>query len=141
MSNAELAREPYINLETFKRDGSGVKTPVRCAPLEGTIVIFTDGTSFKVKRLRRNSRVRVAACDARGKLLSGERGNWIEGSCEIVEDPAREARSYDALLAKYGWQMRLINISSTLFGRIGRRKILAVTLGAGGEGERSNGRG
>jgi PPOX class probable F420-dependent enzyme len=124
VSNSELAREPYVNLETFKRDGSGVKTPVWCAPLNGTIVIFTDGTSFKVKRLRRNQRVRVAACDVRGKL----RGDWREGSCEIVDDPALEARSYEALLAKYGWQMRLINLSSTLFGRIQRRKILAVTL-------------
>ncbi len=120
-----LGYERYINLETFKRDGQGVKTPVWCAAVDGAIGIFTDGTSFKVKRIRREGRCRVAACDVRGKVS----GAWHDGTARVVDDdPALEARVYAALLEKYGWQMAIGNFTSRLFGRIGRRKILMVEL-------------
>ncbi len=62
MSAARIADEEYISLETFKRNGTGVKTPVWCAPLDDEIVIFTEAEAFKVKRLRRNDHVCVAPC-------------------------------------------------------------------------------
>jgi PPOX class probable F420-dependent enzyme len=122
--NPDLAAETYINLETFRRDGTGVRTPVWCAPLGDKIVVFTDGTSYKMKRLRHTTRVRVAACDVRGKL----RGEWLEGRCEIVEEAKRAEQIYAALLEKYGFQMRLVNFFSTLSGRIGRRAVLEISL-------------
>ncbi len=124
MPDKRLADEPYISLETFKRDGQGVKTPVWCAPLDDQIVIFTEGKSFKVKRLRRNPRVRVAACDVRGKI----RGGWSEGECVVVNDSAEEARAYRALHEKYGWQMKTLDFFSRLAGKIDKRKVLAVRL-------------
>ena len=116
--------EAYLSLETFKRDGTGVKTPVWFAEVEGRLVVFTDGTSYKVKRLRRNTKVRVAPCGVRGDV----KGPWREGTAELVADRAFEKKIYDALIAKYGWQMRLLNVVSTLGGRIGRRQTIAVTL-------------
>ena len=116
--------EAYLSLETFKRDGTGVKTPVWFAEVEGRLVVFTDGTSYKVKRLRRNTKVRVAPCGVRGDV----KGPWHEGTAELVTDRAFEKKIYDALIAKYGWQMRLLNVVSTLGGRIGRRQTIAVTL-------------
>lgn len=123
-----LADERYINLETFRRDGRGVKTPVWCAPLDGHVVVFTDGTSGKVKRLGRSSRVRVAACDVRGSV----RGPWVDGVCRVVDDPQLEERAYAALRRKYGLQMRLVDFTSRLAGRIGRRRVLDVELASGG---------
>ncbi len=124
MPATNLASERYINLETFKRDGSGVKTPVWCAPLEDRIAVFADGTSFKVKRLRRTSRVRIAACDVRGTL----RGDWQDGECVIAEDAAEIRAAYAALRKKYGWQMRTIDFFSRLSGRISRRSVLIIRL-------------
>jgi len=124
MTASDLAAETYVSLETFKRDGTGVKTPVWCAPLENKLVIFTDGTSYKVKRLKRDPRVRVAACDMRGKRS----GDWVEGSCSIVTDPDHSRRAYRALARKYGLQMSIVNFFSRLSGRIGRREMLEVTL-------------
>jgi len=121
---AAFRGEAYLSLETFKRDGTGVKTPVWFAELDGRLVVFTDGTSYKVKRLRRDTRVRVAPCDVRG----GVKGAWHDGTGEIVSDPALEKRIYGALRAKYGWQLRLLDVVSTLGRRIGRRKTIAVTL-------------
>lgn len=119
-----LADETYVNLETFKVDGTGVRTPVWVAPLDDTLVVFTDGTSYKVRRIRRNSRVRVAACDVRG----GNNGPWSEGICVVMDDGAREARAYEALREKYGWQMRVVDLVSWLGGRIGRRAVLEIRL-------------
>jgi len=123
MTSSDLGGQTYVNLETFRRDGTAVATPVWVAPLEGRLVIFTDGTSYKVKRVRRNPRVRIAACDMRGKAS----GPWLDGTATIVRDPEHEARAYAALRAKYGLQMRAIDLLSWLFGRIGRRVIVEVT--------------
>lgn len=128
MAASNLADETYVNLETFKRDGEGVKTPVWVAPLDGNMVIFTDGTSYKVKRVRRNPKARVAACDARG----GHNGPWTDATCTVVTDPDREARAYEALHAKYGLQMRTVDFFSWLFGRYDRRVVLEVSLSGAG---------
>jgi PPOX class probable F420-dependent enzyme len=119
---ARLADEEYISLETFKRDGSGVRTPVWCAPLDDEIVIFSEAKAYKVKRLRRDDRVRMAACGVRGSV----RGEWSEGLGRIVDDPEEESRAYSALLKKYGWKMRVANFFSTLSGRIDGRAVLAI---------------
>ncbi|MDG2303426.1 MAG: PPOX class F420-dependent oxidoreductase [Candidatus Binatia bacterium] len=124
MAKTELADETYVSLETFKRDGTGVKTPVWAAPLDGTMVIFTEGSSYKVKRVRQNPKVRVAACDARG----GGARDWVPGTCEVVPAGEHEDRAYQALRAKYGWQMTTVDFFSWLFGRIDGRVVLAVKL-------------
>lgn len=115
---------PYLNLETFKRNGDAVKTPMWFVTLDATIYLFTDGTSFKVKRLRRDSRVRIAPCNASGKVS----GDWSEGSGELIEEVAVHERVYAALKKKYGWQMRLLDLMSTIGGRIGRRAIIALRV-------------
>lgn len=124
MAQTRYADSPYINLETFKRDGRGVKTPVWCAPLGDDIVVFTEAKAGKVKRLRNDPKIRVARCDVRGKV----RGDWCPGTARIVDSKAEEDRAYDALRRKYGWQMRLTDLLSTLTGRIHGRAVLVLTL-------------
>jgi PPOX class probable F420-dependent enzyme len=121
-----FADESYINLETFKRDGNGVKTPVWVAPLEGTLVVFSAGDAFKVKRLRRDPRVRVAACDVRGRV----HGEWREGTGRVIEDAAQVTRAHAALRKKYGWQMAIGDFFAALTGRIGKRAYLELSLGS-----------
>ena len=121
-----FADAKYVNLRSFKRDGSPVDTPVWFATVDGRVVIFTDGTSYKVKRIRRNAKVELARCDARGGL----RGPWLPGQARVVEEPDLIARSYAALNLKYGWLMRIGTVFSTLAGRVKRRLILEVTMDA-----------
>jgi uncharacterized protein len=119
-----LDDERYINLETFRSDGSGVKTPVWAAPLGGKLVVVTDGTSHKVKRLRVDPRCNVAACDVRGKV----KGPWHEGRCRILQDDEDKKRAHDALREKYGWQVRLLDLGAWLGRRIGRRAYLELSI-------------
>ena len=114
----------YISLETFKRNGDGVKTPVWCAPVGDEIAVFTEGSAFKVKRLGRDPKVRVARCDVRGKIL----GSWHQGTGRVVVSAKEEKSAYEALHKKYGWIMWLTDVMSTLSGRIKRRKIIMLKL-------------
>ena len=117
-----LSKARYINLETYRKNGTAVQTPVWTARVGEELVIFTNGNSYKVKRLRRNQNVRVAPCGVRGAL----KGPWHDGSGRIVTDFSQERAAYAALRKKYGWQMALADLG----GRLGRTKkdwvILAV---------------
>src|SRR5260370_7325924 len=84
-SFASFQHHKYLSLETFRKNGQGVRTPVWFAsdPAGGvpqTLYVYSTADSGKSKRIRNNPRVRGAPCDARGNL----RGEWIEARAEIV---------------------------------------------------------
>jgi uncharacterized protein len=76
----------YLSLTSFKRDGTGVATPVWFASNNGHLLVETDADSYKVKRIRRDPHVRIAICDARGRV-HGER---VEADARILPEPERE---------------------------------------------------
>jgi len=119
-----LDRAPYISLVTYRRDGRAVATPVWHAEREGRLYVFTEAASGKVKRLRREPKVRLARCDVRGRL----RGDWWAGRARVVEDAKTERAAYAALRAKYGWQMWLVDLGSRLTGRIDGRAVLEIDV-------------
>lgn len=102
MGFAGFAGQKYLNLETFKRNGTGVKTPVWFAtepasPLdsnEAKLYVYTIGVSGKVKRIRNNPQVRIAPCDMRGRV----KGEWVPARVEILT--GREADQGMQLLNK-----------------------------------------
>jgi len=122
-----LAGEAYLNLATFRRTGVEVRTPVWFAPDPANarlLWVYTNGKSGKVKRIRNRGQARVAACDVRGKV----HGEWIDVRARIVEGDAAQQPGFDALLAKYGWQMRALTVMARLGGRWKDRTILALEL-------------
>jgi uncharacterized protein len=119
-----LSKENYINMITYKRDGSGVETPVWFAMVDQSLVVFTLNDSYKVKRLGRNEKVKVAACNVRGKV----HGLWVEGHGHLVTDSAEEEQAYAALVEKYGWQMRIGNVLSKISGRMKKRVVIKIHL-------------
>jgi PPOX class probable F420-dependent enzyme len=98
MGFAAFAGHKYLNLETFKKSGEGVKTPVWFAAdpsanldsSDAKLYVYTIGVSGKVKRIRNNPRVKIAPCDMRGRVL----GEWVEARVAIVtgEEAARGMR-------------------------------------------------
>jgi PPOX class probable F420-dependent enzyme len=107
----------YLSLESFRKDGQGVRTPVwfPADPADNTpktLYIYSTADSGKAKRIRRNSRVRIAPCDVRGRLL----GDWIEARGEIVtgEEVKRGMR---LLNAKYKPWKQLLDF----FAKFNRR--------------------
>ena len=119
---ARLARESYISLATMRRNGNSVDTPVWFAPANGKLYVFSEAKAGKMKRLRNDDHVRFAACNVRGRL----RGDWHDGTGRRVDDAAAVERAFAALMAKYGWQMRITNFASRMAGRIDGRAVIEI---------------
>ena len=84
----------YISLTSFKRDGTGVATPVWFVQENGRLFVKTDRDSYKVKRISGNASVTVAECTASGRLRSEPRPARAE------ELPVSEARRVEELMAR-----------------------------------------
>ena len=107
MANSKLVplgSEKYISLETFKKNGDGVKTPVWFVLHNDALYVYTEADSWKVKRIRRNPRVRVAACTMRGAVT----GPWLDATASLVEGDERLAA--DKLLNKKYFLKVIFNV-------------------------------
>lgn len=76
----------YLSLTSFKRDGVGIATPVWFVSDNGHLLVETDADSFKVKRIRRDPHVRIALCDARGRV----RSEPVDADARILAEDERE---------------------------------------------------
>jgi len=74
-----FTNQKYLNLESVKRDGTPVQTPVWFAEEHGVLYVYTLANAGKVKRIRRNPRIRIAPCTMRGKVV----GPWVEAEATI----------------------------------------------------------
>jgi PPOX class probable F420-dependent enzyme len=124
----------YMLLITFRRDGTGVPTPVWFGLRDGKAYVHTEGRTAKVQRIQANARVRVAPCTMRAK----PRGPAAEGTARIV---ALEEEEYAeaAIQANYGVGRKLyerpLDRSSLDF------VYLEVSPPSGGAGEAERGEG
>lgn len=116
---AQLADQNYLNLETYRKNGQGVQTPIWFAEDSGVLYAYTLANSGKVKRLRRNPRVRVVPCSARGK----PKGVWVEATARI-EDAAGTERGQRLLAQKYGWQKKIADLG----GRLRKSSHVVITI-------------
>ncbi len=110
----------YLVIESYKRDGTAVKTAVWFIANNGTLYVRTDNDTGKVKRIRRDSHIRIALCNARGT----PKGSWVDAKAEVANGPEAED-AYLLLKKKYGLQYRAVRF----MGRLTGRKSKAVVLG------------
>ena len=126
----------YLSLTSFRRDGSGVATPMWFVADNGHLVVETAADSYKVKRIRRDPHVRIAVCDARGRL----RGEAVDAAATVLPDTERErverllARKYRVdrftVLPIYRLVMRLraaVRARTSLRSRSPSRRTTATT--------------
>ena len=95
---ANLDREKYMSLTTFRKTGEAVITPVWFAESKGTIYVGTGVNAGKLKRIRHTERVALAACTMSGKVTGSE----IEGKARVVSEPQEMSEAEAALSKKYG---------------------------------------
>jgi len=118
MTLDKLKDEKYIALETFRKSGQGVITPVWMASDEGKLYVWTDGTSWKAKRIHANSQVRLCASDVRGTPT----GPWMEAQARVLDQPADVQATAKRIAAKYGLMFHLFGVMGKLSGR-GRNRV------------------
>lgn len=108
----QFERKAYLNLETFKRSGQGVKTPVWFAQQGSCLYVRTGAESGKVKRVRNNGRARVVPSDAQGNPL----GEWVDAPARLVEADEAE-RANQVVRRKYGAMKVGFDLMNRLQGR------------------------
>ncbi len=118
-SHRLLTGRRYISLETYRRSGAAVRTPVWFAEAEELLYVYSLANAGKVKRIRANPRVRVAPCDMRGNL----KGDWLEAEARLVEGE-EEKRGHQYLNQKYRPWKTIGDFFSRLRGR--HQAILAI---------------
>jgi PPOX class probable F420-dependent enzyme len=82
----EIKSEKYISVETFKKDGTSVKTPVWFTIKDNLVYVVTRDQTGKVKRLKNNLNVKIATCNIKGKI----KGRWNSGTVEILNKQETE---------------------------------------------------
>jgi len=126
---AQFANAKYLNIETFRKSGIGVRTPVwfaQAAAQSGkpsgpdVFYVYSEAGAGKVKRIRNSSKVRVAPCDVRGNL----RGAWVDGRARICG--TEEAVRGQQLLRRKYW----LKAVGDFFGRLLKHSnaVIAIDL-------------
>lgn len=106
----QFEKQQYLNIETFRKNGAGEKTPVWFVQDGNLLYVRTIDNSGKVKRIRNNSQVLIAPFKMNGKVV----GDWVQATAIEKRDEAI-AQKVDKLLAKkYGLMKKMFTFSSTI---------------------------
>jgi len=103
----------YLSVTSFRRDGTGVATPVWFVSDGKRLLAFTDLHSAKIRRIRRDPHVLVAPCRPDGKL----RREPVSAHAEVLTSVADLESVRKLLLARYRVSYRVVMV----FYRLGRR--------------------
>ena len=105
--------QKYINLETYKKDGTPIRTPVWFVIDNDLIYVITRDNTGKVKRLRNNQDVRIVLCSFKGE----PKNEWVKAKAEnITGDEADKAIKLRK--KKYGMSARLIGLFTSQKGNL-----------------------
>ena len=99
----QFSKNKYLNLETFRKNGASMKTPVWFTQEGDTIYVRTVANSGKVKRIRNCGRVNITPC----KMNGAPTGAWVPANAKEITD-VKIAQKVDCLLdKKYGLMKKL----------------------------------
>ncbi|WP_327150855.1 PPOX class F420-dependent oxidoreductase [Nocardia sp. NBC_01329] len=111
----------YVLLTTFRKDGTPVPTPLWAVAADDKLYVWTVTDSWKVKRLRRNSKVTLQPCDYKGT----PRGEVVHGTGRVL-DADDSARVRRLIRRKYWLTGPLVVLGSTL--RRGKTGTVGIEL-------------
>jgi hypothetical protein len=120
--------QEFMNLETRRRSGITVATPVWFVADGRRLYVRTEARSGKVKRVGNDPHVRAAPCAANGAL----KGMWVP-AIAVVLDGAEASRVNALFLRKYGLTKRGFDLLVRLRGS--QWATLAVELQPQASGE------
>lgn len=113
MTNVDrFSDQRYLVLETYRKNGVGVQTPVGFVQDGTTLIIRTQIQSGKAKRMRANPTVRIAPGTARGETT----GAWQDATAQELANPAA-AHTSTLFSARYGFIWWLFEVVSPWFQR------------------------
>lgn len=120
-----LGGEPFIDLVSFRADGSAAHTPVWVSGDGVRLFVSTFGDSWKVRRIGLNPLVAIAACDGPGALLPGE--SYVAGMAEVL-DRSEFRAGVRAHRAKYGRHFSLMWPARWPLRLVGKKRVWIVVV-------------
>ncbi|WP_205843626.1 PPOX class F420-dependent oxidoreductase [Nakamurella deserti] len=122
-----LGQARTVLLTTFRKNGTPVATPVWTVRDGDELLVWTNPTSGKYKRIRRDAAVTVVPCSTRGE----PRGTAVPARARLLDDAELPAL-LAGIRAKYGVAGRVTVLSSVIGAWFDRRPQggLAITLDA-----------
>jgi uncharacterized protein len=120
----------YLSVTSFRRDGTGVATPLWFVTDGSRLFALTDLHSAKVRRVRRDPHVLIASCRAAGKL----RNQPVGAHADVLTATSDLERVQKLLTERYKVSYRLVMAVYRLGRRLrGRPSVadgaaLAITL-------------
>ena len=105
--------QKYINLETYKKDSTPIRTPVWFVIDNNLIYIITRDSTGKVKRLKNNQNVQIVPCSFKGKPKNG----WVKGKAEKITGQEAD-KAIKLRKKKYGMSARLIGLFTSQKGNL-----------------------
>ena len=105
--------QKYINLETYKKDGTPIRTPVWFVVDNDLIYIITRDSTGKVKRLKNNQDVRIVSCSFKGE----PKNEWVKGKTEMITGEKAD-KAIKLRKKKYGMFARLTGIFTSQKGNL-----------------------
>ena len=98
MKILDFENDEYINLITYRNNGSPVSTPVWLSSLDDYLVVTTSLNAGKVKRVRANGKATIYKTNQSGsKKLSEE----IDVKASIIEDENEKQTGIKSIQKKY----------------------------------------
>ena len=102
---SQFDKTNYINLETYRKNGISVITPVWFVIEGKNFFVITKSSTGKIKRLRNNPTIRISPCDFRGKV----KGKWLNGLATI-KTPDEYPQIINLRNKKYGFRTKLVSL-------------------------------
>ncbi|MEO9364069.1 MAG: PPOX class F420-dependent oxidoreductase [Nitrososphaera sp.] len=121
MGTADLSQfegKQCINLETYRKTGQPVATPVWFTIDGGRLFVVTKSDTGKVKRLRNNEAVRVMPCGMRGE----PKGEWVGAKARLAT-PEETETALKQRSKKYGFKAKIAGLFSS-----GRGELVAISI-------------
>lgn len=109
----QFNKTKYLSLETYRKNGKPVRTPVWFVIEGGVFFVITKSGTGKIKRLRHNPNVKISPCNFRGKI----KGKWIDGFA-TMEDPSKHSQILKLRNKKYGILSKLVSLFTLRRGRL-----------------------
>ncbi len=94
----EFENQKFISLETFRKNGVGVKTPVWFTTEDDMLYVWTEASSGKAKRIRRDGMVKITPSTARGEPV----GKWVDAQATADASPEALGHVNNLMKKKYG---------------------------------------
>ena len=105
--------QKYINLETYKKDGTPIRTPVWFVIDNDLIYVITRDSTGKVKRLKNNQDVQIVSFSFKGE----PNNEWIKGKAEKITGEEADI-AIKLRKKKYGMFARLSGIFTSQKGNL-----------------------